>query len=196
MVLTKKLLVKAAEIDSAVLDHKNGTIAASKSAVNTIGFTDATLTNSQLIAAAVDTNQTNLNSIRDQYELIQYYQSIPSGTSGTVTIPTGYTVELDRFGGGIDAILTQTGVDGRPIDEIVQTEAGSTVTTTLNSGGNYYFSGTPSAYPVAIIFYLKGKTQYRGSEVLSAQSGRPRAAPYPGKRWKNKREQHDQHDGR
>jgi hypothetical protein len=166
-----QLNVSAAEIDSAVLDHKNSTIAATKVAVDTLGFTDTTLTDTQLIAEAVDTNQTNLNSIRDQYELIQYYQSIPSGTTGTITVPTGYTVELDRFGGGIDAILTQTGADGRPIDEIVQTEAGSTVTTTLNSGGDYSFSGTPSAYPVAIIFYLKGKTQYRGNLTFDNITG-------------------------
>lgn len=166
-----QLNVSAAEIDSAVLDHKNSTIAASKSSVNTTGFTDNTLTNLQLVAAAVDENQTNLNSTLDQYELIQYYQSIPSGTSGTVTIPTGYAVELDRFGGDIDAVITKTGVDGRPIDEVVRNAAGDILTTTFSNLGAYVLSGTPIEYPIAIIFYLKGKTQYRGNLTFDYITG-------------------------
>lgn len=158
-----QLNVSAAEIDSAVLDHKNSTIAASKSAVNTTGFTDATLTNSQLVAQAVDTNQTNLNSIRDQYELLQYFTNIPNGTSGQFTAPTGYTYELDRFGNGVDAIIAKVGSDSRPTDELVKTESGVIVTATLDSDGNYTILGIPSAYPVSLVYYLKGQRKNRGN---------------------------------
>ena len=161
------LNVKASEIDSAVLDHKNGTIAASKSSVNTTGFTDISLTNLQLVASKVDQNNTSLNTISNQYELIQYYQTIPTGTSGTVEIPTGYSIELDRFAQGVDAIITNQGVDGRPFDEASYDVSGNIITTTLDSSGNYVLSGTPSTYPICIVYYLKGKRQYRDNIIFN-----------------------------
>lgn len=161
------LNVSAAEIDSAVLDHKNSTIAATKSYVNTTGFTDTSLTNMQLVASKVDQNNTSLNTLNNQYELLQYYNVIEAGTSGTVEIPTGYTIELDRFAQGVDAIITKQGVDSRPFDEAAYDASGNIITTTIDISGNYSFSGTPAAYPVCIVYYLKGKRQYRDNIVFN-----------------------------
>lgn len=116
----------------------------------------------------IDTSiTTRISNLEDQYELIQYYQTISGGASGTVTIPTGYVPDLDRFGNGLDAIITKQGTDSRPFDQVVTTAAGATVTTTFNLDGDYVLSGTPSSYPVCIVFYLKGQRKYSNNLVYN-----------------------------
>lgn len=104
---------------------------------------------------------TRITTLEEQYELIQYYKAVTAGTEGTVTIPTGYTIELNRFAEGIDAVLTKEGTDSRPTDRAVYTTGGVIISTTLAANGTYTFSGTPSGYNVCIIYYLKGKRKYR-----------------------------------
>ena len=95
----------------------------------------------------IDTSiTTRISNLEDQYELIQYYQTISGGTSGTVTIPTGYIPDLDRFGNGLDAIITKQGTDSRPFDQVVNTAAGAIITTTFNLAGDYVLSGTPTSF--------------------------------------------------
>lgn len=114
----------------------------------------------------VDLN-TRLTILEEQYELVEYYYTVTSGTTGTVTIPIGYTIETDRFPNGIDAIVAKEGTDGRPTDEAVYTNLGVIISTTLATNGNYVLSGIPSGYNVCIVYYLKGKRKYRDSLLLS-----------------------------
>jgi hypothetical protein len=108
-----------------------------------------------------------ITSLEDHYEIYQYFGSIASGTTGSVTLPTGYDIDLDRFGNGIDAIITTLGTDSRPLDQVVYTGAGVLVTTTLSGAGAYVLSGTPASYPVGITYYLKGKTKYKDNLVYN-----------------------------
>lgn len=82
------------------------------------------------------------------------FESIPSGTSGTVTLPASSTVVLDDFGGTVDAAVS-TISGGRPTFTQATTSGGTAITTTFDASGNWTFSGTPSAYPVAIIYRVK-----------------------------------------
>jgi hypothetical protein len=112
-----------------------------------------------VIDAAVD----ELLILKDQYELIQYYHTITEGTTGTVPIPTGYTIEENRFAEGIDGVITKIGADARPTNQGAYTAAGVIISTTLATNGNYVLSGIPSAYSVCLVYYLKGQRKYRGN---------------------------------
>ena len=108
-----------------------------------------------------------LTILEEQYELVEYYYTVTSGTTGTVSIPTGYTIEMDRFTNGIDAIVAKEGTDSRPTDEAVYTSLGVIISTTLAANGNYVFSGIPSGYNVCIVYYLKGQRKYRSNLVYN-----------------------------
>jgi hypothetical protein len=84
---------------------------------------------------------------------IAYYQEINS-TTGTVTVPTGGTILLNQLAGGADALVST--IDGVPTGSLPQTAGGVQVdVTSFDSSGNYVLSGTPSSYPVALIYWLK-----------------------------------------
>lgn len=92
--------------------------------------------------------------LEDTEYVYEVWKSIASGTSGTITPPTGSTVLLDRYLGAADALVVEI-KGGVPTDEPVVTAAGILVTTTFDVSGNYTFSGTPSAYPVALVYQIK-----------------------------------------
>jgi hypothetical protein len=87
---------------------------------------------------------------------ITYFTEI-SSSAGTITIPTGATILLDQFQGGVDAYVT-TIQNGQPTGVFPQTGLGVAVdVTSFNSLGDYTLSDTPSSYPVALIYILKIK---------------------------------------
>jgi hypothetical protein len=87
---------------------------------------------------------------------ITYFTEISSST-GTITIPTGATILLDQFQGGVDAYVT-TIQNGQPTGVFPQTGLGVAVdVTSFNSLGDYTLSDTPSSYPVSLIYILKIK---------------------------------------
>lgn len=103
------------------------------------------------------------NSV-NRYEKIQIYQLVNSGTTGTLSVPkTGggtietsrYEIVMDSYSGGQDALCLKT-ENNFPIDALAKTEAGAIILTTLNGTGNrtYTLSGTPSSYPVAVVFEI------------------------------------------
>lgn len=84
---------------------------------------------------------------------IAYYQEI-SDTTGTVTVPEGGTILLNQLAGGADALVST--IDGVPTGSFPQTAGGVMVdVTSFDVDGNWVLSGTPSAYPVALIYWLK-----------------------------------------
>ena len=85
---------------------------------------------------------------------VTYFASVSSAT-GTITIPTGATILLDQLFGGVDAYVS-TIQNGQPTGILPQTVGGVSVdVTSFDASGNFTLSGTPSSYPVAIIYILK-----------------------------------------
>lgn len=84
---------------------------------------------------------------------ITYYAEI-NAASGTITKPTGSTILTDQFASGADAYVT-TIVNSRPTTSFPQTAGGVTVdVTSFDTSGNFVLTGTPSAFPCAIIYIL------------------------------------------
>lgn len=94
------------------------------------------------------------NTVGDKYVRSTRFASIGSGTSGSLTLPSNSEVVLDDFGGTTDAVVT-TISGGRPSFASAKTAGGTVVATTLDASGNWSLSGTPSAYPVAIVYRVK-----------------------------------------
>ena len=93
-------------------------------------------------------------TLGDKYVRTTRFVQIGSGTSGAIAIPANATIVLDDFGGTTDAIITSIG-GGRPTYTHVFTAGGAVVATTFDSGGNYTLSGTPAAYPVALVYRVR-----------------------------------------
>jgi hypothetical protein len=91
----------------------------------------------------------------NEYE-VTYFEQISSDT-GTVTPPTGATILLDQFEGGVDAYVSTLDT-GDPTGENPVTAGGVVVdVASFNSGGTYSLTGIPSSYPVALIYVFKIK---------------------------------------
>jgi len=95
-------------------------------------------------------------TVGDVYVRSTRFETISSGTTGSVTIPSEQSVILDDFGGTIDAIVT-TISNGRPTTSPAQTTGNTIIATTFDASGNYTFTGTPSTYPVAIMYRVRQK---------------------------------------
>ena len=94
-----------------------------------------------------------ITALEDTYVRFLWYQEISSGTSGTITPPTGGTIVLDQWAAGVDAVTSTIGGTGqRPSFESVKDASGNIITATLDGSGNWTISGTPSAYPIAICY--------------------------------------------
>lgn len=113
---------------------------------------------------ALDGRVTTLENIQYEYEV---FTSIASGTSGTITYPTGSALVLGEYAGQ-NAIVTVLDANGRPIDQAAKTAAGAVVTATLNAGGSYTLSGTPSAYPVGLVYQLRCIAKNAGNIPLAS----------------------------
>lgn len=87
---------------------------------------------------------------------VLYYEEINTA-SGAITKPVGSTIILDDFPSGIDAVV-ETIVNGKPSGYSPNTAGGVAVTvSSFDTSGNYTLSGTPSAFPVALLYVLRIK---------------------------------------
>lgn len=85
---------------------------------------------------------------------VVYFESVMA-ESGQVTPPTGATILLNQLPAGADALVS-TISSGIPTGIPPQTAGGAIVdVATFDTMGNYTLTGTPSAFPVAIIYYFK-----------------------------------------
>lgn len=82
------------------------------------------------------------------------FVSIGAGTSGTASLPLNSEVVLDDFGGTVDALVLQIS-GGKPTVLPALTATGVVVAATFDSSGNWAFSGTPSSYPVALVYRVR-----------------------------------------
>lgn len=101
-------------------------------------------------------SQSEVNAIGDKYVRTTRFEIINEGTSGSVTLPGSSTVVLDDFGGTVDAVVSQV-EGGKPLIQPSRTESDEIVATSFDSSGNWVFTGTPSSYPVAIIYRVRQK---------------------------------------
>lgn len=93
-----------------------------------------------------------ITALEDKYVKALWYAEISSGTSGTITPPTNGTIVLDEWGAGVDAVTSTISTGTHPDFISVKTAAGVVVTATLAANGAWTISGTPSAYPIAIVY--------------------------------------------
>lgn len=84
---------------------------------------------------------------------VQYYAEI-SSDSGTITVPTGATIQLNQFREGADALVSTIANDF-PTGISPETSGGVEVdVSSFDADGDYTLSGTPSSTPVALIYIL------------------------------------------
>jgi hypothetical protein len=102
------------------------------------------------------TAATLVATIGDKYVRTTRFENYNSGTSGTVTLPANSQVVLDDFGGTVDAVVT-TVSGGFPTNQPAKTVGDAIIATTFNGAGNWVLTGTPSAYPIAIVYRVRQK---------------------------------------
>jgi len=88
----------------------------------------------------------------------EFYEQLTAveGVSGTITLPTGATLLVDSWQDSYEGVVT-TITDGQLPDQDFAREADGTIITVdyLDNGdgtADYTLSGTPSAWPVAILY--------------------------------------------
>lgn len=98
---------------------------------------------------------TNLEN--NEYK-ITYFTEI-SAAAGAESPPTGATILLDELQSGADAYVS-TLQGGKPSGQMPVTSGGVKVdVSTFDALGNYTLTGTPSSYPVALIYVIKIKAK-------------------------------------
>jgi len=100
--------------------------------------------------------ESRFQALENRYVRSTRFEEISSGTSGAITVTGSQQIVLDDFGGGTDAVIT-TIVDGRPTFENATDSSGVIIATTLDAVGNWTLSGTPSSYPIAIVYRVREK---------------------------------------
>lgn len=116
------------------------------------GLNSPEIFNSQQVGSG--SSDPRVDILAGLYVRTSRFVSIGAGTSGTITIPANSTVVLDDFGGTVDAVICKMS-GGRPQFTSAVDAGGNVISTTFDSSGNYSFSGTPSAYPVAIVYRVQ-----------------------------------------
>ena len=91
---------------------------------------------------------------------ITYYEII-SGASGSLTLPTGATINAGEFGLSGNCILSKIDGSNKPTFESPKTAGGTVVTSSLNvSTGAWVASGVYTDASVALIYSIKIKAVY------------------------------------
>lgn len=97
-------------------------------------------------------------SVLENNEYKVTYYEIISGTSGSITLPTGATINQDEFGLSGNSILSKIDGTSKPTYESPKTSLGTIVTANLNyTTGAYTTSGTYTDSSVALIYSIKIK---------------------------------------
>jgi len=84
-----------------------------------------------------------------------WFESIASGTSGTITPPTGSTILLDEWAAGVDVLVSGISSGVPTFASVIDTE-GAIITGTLDAAGAWTISGTPGdGYPISLIYVYR-----------------------------------------
>ena len=96
----------------------------------------------------------------DAFIRTYWYTAVSSGTSGTITPPTGGSVVSGQWPDGADLLTSEAGTDGKP-NWVTPTEAdGTPVTASLGEGDTWTLSGIPGEYPLCIVFCYRVSLEY------------------------------------
>lgn len=99
-----------------------------------------------------NTNLARIQNLENATLKIAYYTEI-NGTSGTITKPTGSTILLNQLAGGADALVST--INGTITGDSPKTSGNALVdVSSFNSSGDFVLTGTPSAYPVGLIYWV------------------------------------------
>ena len=98
-----------------------------------------------------------ITALEDKYFRVPWYVEVTTGTTGTITPPTGGTIVLNQWSGSVSAKSSTITVSEKPTGIPAKTSAGADITVTISTTGSWALSGTPSAYPIAIIYYYDVK---------------------------------------
>lgn len=96
--------------------------------------------------------------LEDVYVRACWFEEISSGTSGALTLPTGGAIVLNQWSAGVDGLASVVSSSWPTFESPVEA-GGAVVTTTLDGDGNYTLSGTPSAYPIAVVYVYRVKVE-------------------------------------
>lgn len=94
--------------------------------------------------------------LEDKYVRTTRFTIISEGTSGTITLPASSTAIMDDFGGTVDAVVSAVS-NSRPTFQTTFDASGNIIATTFDSSGNFTLNGTPSSYPIAILYRVRSK---------------------------------------
>lgn len=86
-----------------------------------------------------------------KYAYANRFYIVNSGTSGSLPIPADSEIVEAGFPSGLDAIAT-TSENGSYTSQSPLTSLGAVVGADIDTSGNWTLSGTPTAYPVAVIY--------------------------------------------
>lgn len=105
-----------------------------------------------LISSDLNSIQTDINTLKNNVYKVTYYEII-SGTSGSITPPSGATINANEFGLSGNAILSKVDGSNKPTFQSPLTAGGVVVTASLNPlTGAYITSGAYTDSTVAIIY--------------------------------------------
>jgi len=94
-----------------------------------------------------------ITRLEDRLIRTTWYETIAAGTTGVIVPPTGGTLVMNQWPGNISAKASTITAGEIPTGTAPQTAGGVDITVTMSSTGAWSLSGTPSAYPIAIIYY-------------------------------------------
>lgn len=128
---------------------------------------------SQESAADLTPTNARVTILENNEYKITYYEII-SGTSGSVTLPGGATINAGEFGLSGNAILSKIDGTNKPTFQSPLTAGGIIVTASLNvTTGAWVTSGTYTDTNVALIYSIRIKTINYGNLVYNNIVGNP-----------------------
>ena len=97
----------------------------------------------------------SINDLENTNVKCTWFENIASGTSGTITPPTGATILLDQWAAGVDVLVSGIASGVPTFKNVLDTE-GAIITGTLDAAGAWTISGTPdNGYPISLIFVYR-----------------------------------------
>lgn len=103
---------------------------------------------------------TRVTTLENNEYKITYYEVV-SGASGSLTLPTGATINAGEFGLSGNCVLSKIDGSNKPTFESPKTAGGTVVTASLNeTTGAWVASGVYTDANVALIYSIKIKAIY------------------------------------
>lgn len=106
-----------------------------------------------------------LHTLGDTVHEYEVFDSISSGTAGTVNKPAHGTVVFNQYEDGGDCLIVKVDTNGRPVDDPARDSSGNIITGTIDASGNYTISAAPSGYPVALVWQVQLAERWKSAEL-------------------------------